>query len=208
MAILIDGFEIDAAVNEEHAFESDVTAHPVESGADVTDHVRARPISVTIEGVVSDTPFSDLAHRRGDSGPPSDDALARLLLLREEREPVTIRTSLREYENMVLESLSIPRSGTTGAALRFSASFREIRLVTSERTTVHVDLPRAKKKVNLGTKPAPESATAVINYNGKQVTMDPAYFTPSPSVTSSSSTLTGPPGMGRNGRIPIAAGTF
>lgn len=149
--ILIDGFEIDAALSEEHTFDSEVTEHPVEKGADISDHVRARPIEVTIDGVVSDTPIGSLAQRR--TGVPSSDAFARLMQIRDAREPITIQTSLKTFENMILQSLSAPRDSSTGDAFRFRASFIQVQLVTNERTTVVVAQPRGAKKVNLGNRP-------------------------------------------------------
>lgn len=160
-AVLIDGFEIDAAISEEHAFAAEVTAHPVEKGADVADHIRPQPVVVSIEGVVSDTPMLGLADRRGDrdsSGRfqylPSNDALAWLKAIRDRAEPITIETSIGLYENMLMESLSIPQTAAGGGALRFRASFKQLRVVTNERVQVRVELPKAAKKVNRGTKPA------------------------------------------------------
>ncbi len=155
--ITIGGFDVDAAITEEHAFDADVTDYAVEKGSNISDNIRSRPAKVTIEGVVSDTPLTEMARTRaasGGSGPPSQDALAHLEKIRDDREPVTIVTSLRLYENMALESLSIPRSKDTGDALRFRAVFKQIRFVTNARTTVRVATPKSRKKVNRGSKPS------------------------------------------------------
>lgn len=150
----IGGFELDASVNETHSFESEVTDHPVEKGADVTDHVRARPIMLMIEGVVSDSPIGDIRDRRSVTTSPSNDALAHLLDIRDKREPIVVETALKVYENMVLQSLEIPRSASTGEALRFRATFKQVQLVTNLRTTIFVAFPSGAKKVNRGNKPS------------------------------------------------------
>ena len=49
-----------------------------------------------------------------------------LVALQTARETITIVTGIQTYENMVIESLSAPRSGRDGKSLRFTASFREI----------------------------------------------------------------------------------
>jgi hypothetical protein len=159
MAVLINGYPIDAALSEEHSFDSEVTEHPVENGADIADHVRARPIVVQMEGVVSDTPIGDIATQRTGTNLPSEDAFARLMAIRDARQPVTIQTSLQTFENMVLQSLSVPRDARTGRALKFRAIFVQVTLVTNARTTIPVETPRAKKKVNRGNKPSPETPT-------------------------------------------------
>jgi hypothetical protein len=159
--LLIDGFEIDAELSGEHGFESEVTDHPVEQGADISDHVRPKPVVVTVEGVVSDTPVGPIADRRGDVNEngvlvnsPSQDALAWFLRLRDERQPVAIETSLRRFDSMILQSLSIPTDARTGKALRFRATFKQVRVVVNERSTVRVDVPRARRRQNLGNRPA------------------------------------------------------
>lgn len=159
MAVIIDDFEIDIAEAEEHRFDSEITEHPVETGADITDHVRSRGMSLTIDGIVSDTPIGAIAKRRlidfGDFL-PSGEAYAKLIGIRDARQPITIATSLRTYENMVMESLTIPCNATAGDALRFSAVFRQVQLITNERTIVLVSVPRGKAKVNRGQAFAPD----------------------------------------------------
>jgi hypothetical protein len=51
---------------------------------------------------------------------------------------------------MVLADLSVPTDARTGDAIRFSAEFRQIQIVTNARTVITV--PRAKKRVNRGVK--------------------------------------------------------
>ena len=161
MSAVIDGFVLDVMVSEEHSFDSMVTRHPVEKGADVTDHIRDEPITVRVEGLVTDTPIGTMTSVRGPNDLPSDDAFNRLLAIRAAKRPVTIETSLRRYENMGLERFSVPKDKDTGDALRFSAFFVQLELVTNERTTVRVSIPRGQRKVNRGNKaaePAPDVA--------------------------------------------------
>lgn len=150
--ITIDDFPVDAAVRETHQYPSEVTSHPVEDEADFTDHVLNRPTTLIVEGIVSDTPIGVVASLRGDGALPSDDALAKLLEIRGRREPIRIVSSLGIHDNMVMQSLVIPRTAATGDALRFTATFRQIQLVTNERTTVPVDPPRAAREVRRGSK--------------------------------------------------------
>lgn len=172
MATLINGYPLDVAISEDHDFESEVTEHPVEIGADITDHVRARPIRVSLEGVVSDTPIGDVVAQRSQftlvNGEaftkPSEEAFAFLLAIRDAREPVTIETSLRVFENMILQSLAVPRSSSNGDALRFRATFVQVQLVTNERVTVRVKLPNAAKKVDRGNRASADAAVPPPEY--------------------------------------------
>lgn len=155
--VTIDGFIIDATLTESHTYESDVTSYPTESGSTITDNIRPRPVTVQIDGIVSDTPIGTVATTRANESTasgsnfeflPSDAALAKLLEIRDKREPITIETSLKRFESMALTQLEIPRDAETGMALRFSATFQQITIVTNNRTTIRVASPNngAKKK--------------------------------------------------------------
>ena len=157
---IINGFTLDAAITENHNYDSEVTSYPVEIGGDITDHVRARPVTVDMECVVSDTPIGIMQQIRSGTTLPSDDALAALLGMRSAREPVTIETSLKTYTNMVLQNFSIPRSNNNGAALRFNVSFIQIEFITNNRTTIQTSSPRGQNKRNLGNKSLKEVAEA------------------------------------------------
>ena len=152
MAVKIDGYLIDAAPLEQHGFNSTVTSHPVEKGADITDHVVVQPETVTLECIVSDTPIGDAADAR-DGGVPSAEVFARLIAIRDAREPVEVETSLTTFSNMILESLSIPTRD--GDALNFRASFKQLVLIEADRTK-RVEVPRAAKKQHRGDKPSKE----------------------------------------------------
>lgn len=153
--LTIDGFVIDVAVTEDYNFDCEVTKHPVESGADVTDHVRELPKVITLDCIVSDTPLGDLLFQRDVDTIPSDEAYAHLLGVKGRRRPVTIETKRGVFDNMVIRNLRITETAANGDALRFTVTLEELVLKTNLRTTVRVAVPRAAKKVNLGQRAAP-----------------------------------------------------
>lgn len=161
MSIWVGGFEMDASLEETHEHEAEITEHPVERGADVTDNIRNKPIRLTLRACVSDSPIGAIAARRAVGSTPSREAYEHLKAIRKARQPVTIIAELTTYEMMALESLRIPRNEETGDALDWEATFRQIEIVDNTRTAVRVSTPRAKGKVDKGHKavePAPTQA--------------------------------------------------
>jgi hypothetical protein len=160
--VAINDFLIDCALKETHSFDSQVTEYPVESGSNITDNIRPLPITIEMECIVSNTPIGimqtfrnsllqeDLSASELAPTKPSEDAYDMLLRIRAKREPITIRTSLRTYENMALKTLNIPRAADVGDALRFSATFQQIISVENKRS-IRVSPPngRNKKKVSM-----------------------------------------------------------
>lgn len=154
MSAIIAGFVIDAATTERHEYPNEVTDIPVEDGADVSDHSRARPVNLTITGIVSDTPIGPVASQRTANSLPSSDAREHLVKIRDEQEPITVVTSLGTFDSMLITSLVFPRDSKNGDALRFQATFKQVIIVTNERSTVPVLDPKSQRKVNRGKKAA------------------------------------------------------
>lgn len=176
MSVTIDGYLIDAALTEGHKYSATVTKYPIESGSSIADNITKDPLQVTIEGVVSDTPLGNAVQARqaAQTSPdttfeflPSDDALARLIAIFDAEEPVTIETSLKRFENMVLIDLDVPRDADTGDALHFTATFEQVTIVTNNRTTVRVASPNNAKKKKASKPP-------LVNAYGKAQTITTA----------------------------------
>lgn len=142
---VIDGFVVDCLISDTHNFPSEVTDFEVESGSTISDNIRNKPIVVTMDVLVSDTPIGAARNfRHGDPTTSSDDCYDVLIKMRDARDVVSISTSLRTYDNMACESLSIPRSSEYGdGSLRFTATFKQITFKNVDRET-RVAIPGAQ----------------------------------------------------------------
>lgn len=165
--VMIDDFLIDCSISENHTFESQVTEYPVESGSNISDNIRPMPITVEMECLVSNSPIGVMKDFRdtisaappgggsGDDGTkPSVAIYEKLQVIRKNRKPVTIRTSIRTFERMVLKNLTIPRSGKSGDDLRFSATFQQIDTVENKRS-IRVSTPIGNGKKKISKTPEP-----------------------------------------------------
>jgi hypothetical protein len=167
---IIDTLVLDASVKEDHDAEVEVTDHPVEQGAAVSDHARPKPEELTIEGMVSNTPLNFIQARRSVTsegftwttsaqtnairGNPgnAEAAYVTLRAMRDTPKMLTIITALRSYDNMVMTSLKIPRDKETGDVLKFTAKFKQVRIVTNAVTVVATKVNKAKPQQKLGGK--------------------------------------------------------
>jgi hypothetical protein len=166
----IDTLELDASISENHEMEAEVTEHPVESGSQVSDNVRRKPLRVTINGIVSNTPIVSGIVRAAqqiqglyDGNSDTDAARAETAFTTLEnifnnQKLISIYTKLKQYDSMVIKSLTIPRDKSTGDALRFTAVCWEIRIVQAQ--TVQVSLARGKGRQRTGKKSAQAAPAA------------------------------------------------
>ncbi len=153
----LGGIVVDATISEEHTHTCEVTDNPVEDGVKIADHVQLNPAQLVINGVITDTPLGfgfigDLSKTAGNvgaglsipgattgdfqggQGSLSIQAFNKMLDLQKSRQPFTVITGLKRYQNMIMTELSIPRTVQTANAIHFKASFKEVRIVKSQTT--------------------------------------------------------------------------
>lgn len=127
---------LDASVKEIHQASGTVTRHPVEASTgqtDISDHFHPDPLTVQIEGVVTNHP-AEWIGTFDDSETRDVQAHLELLSTLLAGELITIRTTLYTYENMVLERFNVNRDANKGNALYLDATAVQVSLVDLEET--------------------------------------------------------------------------
>ncbi len=142
----VAGIVVDVSVQEQHLKTNEVTENPVEDGAKITDHVQIKPAQLTIEGVISDTPlgYAVIENIQGLVRSAENlfggysraiNAYNDLVALMDSRQPFTVTTSLKSYDNMVFTELEVTRTKDTGRSIHFRGVMKQIRIVSSKTTT-------------------------------------------------------------------------
>lgn len=151
--IRIDGYPIDAALEERISYEAEVTENAVEKGADITDHVSPRLPILEFDGVVSDTPIGAVATdptRTGAAQQHSREAYKKFLEVFNGVDGkvvgVVVECSFGKFENMILKTLTPVKNAQSAKAFRFTASFKQIAIRENTRTTVRTSIRNGDKK--------------------------------------------------------------
>ena len=131
-------FVFDAVFKTDHTANVTLTQHPVQSGAYVSDHSYLDPDEVGIE-----IGMSDAAENATDSS-HSVNAYTQLRAIMEAREPVTLVTRLKTYQDMVITSISSMDDYTTMYALRASIYFQHVRIVNVATVRVQQTISSSK----------------------------------------------------------------
>lgn len=152
--------EFDACLNETHVGNAATTDHPVEAGADMTDHIRRTPEELQIVGMVSDTPLVFLASQRAEPSIPggdpqnrAQDAYGFVKGIKDTGQLVAITTTLRDYANLAITGLSVMRDKESSKVVEMAISLREILIATTEQVAAPEPAnPPRKKKSKQGKK--------------------------------------------------------
>jgi len=160
----------DATPSVSHTFGAEITEHPVETGSNIADHIRARNLTVSLEAVITDYPLKSLSEASkgvsvqiysavgtqaatGTGNGRSIEASNLFQRLQVNGILCTVNTSLRKYENMALKEYSVTKTANDKGAIRVNLSFQEIRKVSTFDIAVNrVKYTRGQPKVNAGKK--------------------------------------------------------
>lgn len=132
----IGGIVMDVTVEEHHTDEVEITEHPVEQGASITDHAYLKPATVTIRAGASDSGGTSTGDRR------CVEIYEKLRELMGKREPFDLVTGKRTYKNMLIKSLDQVTNAQTEHVLLVTAELREVILVSVQTVAV----PRGRQK--------------------------------------------------------------
>ena len=146
--------QLDSAQDETHELTAEVSKHPVEEGADIADNIRVALPRVTINGIITATPLDDPFDTNREK-----DAWDTLIDIMNAREPVTVRTGLKTYPDMVLTSATITRDSKR--KITPPLVFEQIKRVAPAWAILPAEAakarPAAKPKDEKGTQAAKEA---------------------------------------------------
>ena len=146
----IGGIAIDGFVSETTTRSSTMTSNPVENGLNVSEHIITQPLEYILEGVITDTPFaiagvSGVADSESGIVGKSDDSeetrsqeiYYQLVDLMNNKELLEVHTSLKTYDDLVMETISVIQNKDRSRSIWFTATFKQALLVRT--ATIEID---------------------------------------------------------------------
>lgn len=129
----------DATVSERHEGKMTITEHPVEKGANVADHAQREPDVIDINGIVSNHPIllnfvEDLQPivPGGDPENRAQDAFDEFTRLKDTAALLSVATEIRDYTDMMIQSVSVTRDAPRRHILDMGLTLREFRRASVE----------------------------------------------------------------------------
>ena len=132
--------------------QADITSYPVESGAEVSDHVQIKNNTFKLSGIITETPVKlekDLLYSAGVNGTRISQAIQYLDQIFDSRQPITLVTEHKVYENVILFGISYDYKSEF--AMQFDLEFEQIRLVSKAEVNVIATKTLSNKSLG-GTK--------------------------------------------------------
>lgn len=162
-AIFVAGIPVSARMQEAYTFQSDISQHPVESGAPVTDHVLLHPLRINLSFEISNW-------RKGDA----EYSLSLFELMWQQRVLVELLTEHKKIPDMVLIHFEAANTTPVWGRLECRATFQQVKLVELETA------PYPEEKVtpteNTGGEDVSKSAESPVD-QGQQTPQDKSGLT-------------------------------
>lgn len=140
----IGPFTATVVIEETATDKTTITKHPVQQGAQISDHAYNEPSTVVIKAAYSES----------DKDMPLDEIYNRILALKNARIPFDVVTGKRIYKNMLFETVINATDAATENILSITATLQEV-IIVSIGTTV---IPARSKQKNAGKTGATEKA--------------------------------------------------
>lgn len=140
VSAMIGELEVQTNLEEIHTDTLEITRHPIEAGASITDHSYKKPAELMLHCGWSNSSLKALlgivtGFFAGGTMTKADyvsGIYSQLLKLQESREPLSVTTGLRQYDNMLIEQLVATRDQKTSQVLLITATFIEALIVSTQ----------------------------------------------------------------------------
>jgi hypothetical protein len=143
---------LDACMAQSHEESNEVTQHPIELGAKISDHAFKNPDELKLEGIISNTPLKYLFDTLTMDSDYALQQYEKLRDLMDKRYIATVLTSLWSYDSMILYNLSAPRTAANGNSILVNLSFRRIEIVASATVAApDSSIPGGQPKKEMGS---------------------------------------------------------
>lgn len=161
-------FIFDAIFSTDYLHKLSITDHPVQTGANISDHAYEEAAMLTFEIGMSDVMQSFTKGQFSDEATRSISAYHVLRELQSQRIPLTVVTKFGTYTNMMVETLAAPDDYTTNTALKATVALKQIFVVNV--TTVKISArPQKSEETNEGDQKVTEADQSLLHQllNGK-----------------------------------------
>lgn len=158
-------YVFDAVLMLEHTQEIELTKHPVQSGANISDHAFIQPARLGLDIAMSDAMQSYTIGQWASAPSKGVSAYQTMLALELSRTPVTVKTRLNTYTNMVIIGIHSRDENKTNHGLRASITFEQVFMGSTNTQNASSARPQDTNSTGVGSIPTtPVPGPVTTNY--------------------------------------------
>ncbi|WP_436663544.1 phage baseplate protein [Alicyclobacillus acidoterrestris] len=151
----IGGWFFDAVLQTTHTSTLTITSHPVQAGSSISDYAYLQPRTLSMNIGMTDVAQSFIPGQFSGGSSRSVQAYTILKQLQQLRVPIQVYTRLGLYQNMLIETITVPDDYTTTHGLKVTVDMQELLVATV--TTVQISSNPAVTDTSQKGKQQPQS---------------------------------------------------
>ena len=163
---------IDASISEIIQYGSTITEHPIENKTSISDHIFKKPMTIKMEGYITNSPlkilglFDSPLQNNSLNGlidniksslfstnnkTSTNQSYLALKSLYEDRNLINIVTKLETFSNMAIQNLTFTNNLNTGGRLLFNIDL--VQVIFANVETIHINNTKNKNLYRLTSEP-------------------------------------------------------
>lgn len=170
--VSIDGIEFDALISEKQTFSSEVPEYPIETGVTVTDTIINKSLELVITVCVTNTPVT-WVEEHGVSDTRVDEVQDMLARLWAERKIVTVETSFKMYENMVIVDMTFEKTLDMSNIREIPITLRQVSVTETDTAEMPSDYEKVGETMASG---GTANSKGVGGGSSSVASGDPGYY--------------------------------
>lgn len=152
--------EFDAIIERSETLESEVPQYATESGYSISDNICLKAVSLDVEAVFSNSPVT-WSKEHTASSTRVEMMCEELRKLWKQRAILTFTVGGDVYENMCIESCTLPKKVETGSSVYVQMTLTQVTITNSEAVTIDIKYARGgTSSKNTGSGQSKSSSTS------------------------------------------------
>lgn len=156
----LGSLEFDAIVSRSESMECDVPEYATEAGYSVSDNICLKALTLDVEAVISNTPVT-----WSDEHSPSQSRVETMCdefrKLWKAKKVLTFTAGSDVYDNMCIESLTLPRKAENGTSIYISLGLKQVTITSTDTAAISINYARGGKSgKNTGSGQSKTSSTS------------------------------------------------
>lgn len=152
--------EFDAIVSRSETMDSDIPEYATEAGYSVSDNICLKALTLDVEAVISNTPVT-WVNEHSPSPSRVETLCEEFRKLWREKKILTFSAGSDVYENMCIESLTLPRKAEYGSSVYISLALKQVTITKTDTAAISIKYARGGKSGhNTGSGQSKTSSTS------------------------------------------------
>lgn len=136
--------EFDAIVSRSETMDADIPEYATEAGYSVSDNICLKALTLDVEAVISNTPVT-WANIHSPSQSRVETLCDEFRKLWKEKKVLTFTAGSDVYENMCIESLTLPRKAENGSSVYISLGLKQVTITSTDTAAISINYARGGK---------------------------------------------------------------